>query len=654
MLNFILQNQILILFACSLFSLLLGSFVLTIKFPSSSRKQTLAGVEFSTALLMLFDALSYLYRGNTTETGYYMVRVSNGIVFAMILFNTYFLSKYITAIFMETGKFKKIPTLLSAGSIISVIGLVFVFLNLFNGMYYTFDEFNRYSRAPLYPLSIVFPFLVSIVLSIFSYRHKHLTKDRLLLSSLLFIVLPIIATLIQLFIYGLSLINFAIFVAASLFFWLCLSDLNKELTQAANTDTMTKLPNSYGFVKELNEIRKRSDLTKYNAYYLDIAKMQVINNRYTKEIGDDVIVEYAKELKKFIDKDEIISRLGGNFFTALIKKENTYKFLEKLSDTEVSFKVHGKKEVLHLLTIAGIYEIYDNSVETGKIINYISTAITYAKNNINKPYAYMNREIEEEINREKELQISILRGLDREEFEPFYQPKVDSNTNTLCGAEALARWRKDGGFVSPAIFIPYMEKTGSICKLDFMMLNHLCKDIRKWIDEGYNPVPVSINFSRRNLDNVNLAEDINKVIERYHIPKELIQIEITETNDDYSIDVLKNFIEGLKKYKLSSSIDDFGSGSSSLNLLNQVKFDVLKVDKVLVDNLDNRSLKILTSIINLAKDLNMSLVAEGVEKKEQLNILNKLGCNVIQGYYYDKPLNKLDFENRLVNKEYHK
>ena len=266
----------------------------------------------------------------------------------------------------------------------------------------------------------------------------------------------------------------------------------------------------------------------------------------------------------------------------------------------------------------------------------------------------MNREIEEEINREKELQISILRGLDREEFEPFYQPKVDSNTNTLCGAEALARWRKDGGFVSPAIFIPYMEQTGSICKLDFMMLNRLCKDIRKWIDEGYNPVPVSINFSRRNLDNVNLAEDINKVIERYHIPKELIQIEITETNDDYSIDVLKNFIEGLKKYNLSSSIDDFGSGSSSLNLLNQVKFDVLKVDKVLVDNLDNRSLKILTSIINLAKDLNMSLVAEGVEKKEQLNILNKLGCNVIQWYYYDKPLNKLDFENRLVNKEYHK
>ena len=197
-----------------------------------------------------------------------------------------------------------------------------------------------------------------------------------------------------------------------------------------------------------------------------------------------------------------------------------------------------------------------------------------------------------------------------------------------------------------------MEINDSICDLDFSILKMVCQDLDEWIKEGLNPPPVSVNFSRRNLSNPGLAEDIDRIVSDYRIPKKLIEIAITETNDEFPISVLKNFVQEMHKCGYRTAIDDFGCGSSSLSVLREITFDVLKIDKEFVDNAYAKDLTILSYIIKMAKAISLEVVAEGVEQKDQVNTLSSLGADVIQGYYYDKPLAKETMQQRLINKSY--
>ena len=223
----------------------------------------------------------------------------------------------------------------------------------------------------------------------------------------------------------------------------------------------------------------------------------------------------------------------------------------------------------------------------------------------------------------------------------YFQPKVDSNTNEIVGAEALVRWKKGDEILPPSKFIPILEKNGNITELDFYVFEEVCADIRQSILMGYNVVPVSVNLSARHFAYYGIADDLEKIRSSYSIPASLLDIEVTESVffDKKTIEIVKVELNKMHKYGFACSLDDFGSGYSSLSLLMDFNIDYIKIDKSFIDNINNAKSKvILQSIINLALSLNMGIVAEGVETKEQLEIIKQMGCKVIQGYIYSKPI----------------
>ena len=241
-------------------------------------------------------------------------------------------------------------------------------------------------------------------------------------------------------------------------------------------------------------------------------------------------------------------------------------------------------------------------------------------------------------------------ALEQEEFLVYYQPKYEPGTDQLKGAEALIRWQSDEmGFVPPGRFIPIFEKNGFITEIDHYMLEHVAKDQKGWLDQGYQCVPVSVNVSRAHFIESDLAEQIRDIVDKIGTPHEYIELELTESAFFDDKKALINTITKLKEYGFSVSMDDFGSGYSSLNSLKDLPLDVLKLDAEFFrgDTRGKRGELVVSEAIRLAKSLNMRTVAEGVEEKGQVDFLAEQGCDMIQGYYYAKPMPKNEYEQRI-------
>ena len=232
----------------------------------------------------------------------------------------------------------------------------------------------------------------------------------------------------------------------------------------------------------------------------------------------------------------------------------------------------------------------------------------------------------------------------------YYQPKYDPSTNKLRGAEALIRWQNDDmGFVPPGRFIPIFEKSGFITEIDHYMLEHVARDQKAWLDKGFECVPVSVNVSRAHFIESDLAEQIRDIVDKAGTPHKYIEIELTESAFFDDKKALISTITRLKEYGFAVSMDDFGSGYSSLNSLKDMPLDVLKLDAEFFrgDSQGDRGEIVVSEAIKLAKSLNMRTVAEGVEVKEQVDFLASQGCDMIQGYYFAKPMPKEDYEQRM-------
>lgn len=641
-----------ILTVCGFVCFLLAFFFMVMKFKSIKRKRVLILLEIGVGVSLFFEAMSYLYQGASSTKAYWVVRIATFLVYMLTLINTCVLNEYVTYLFMETGRFEKLPKRLLAGFVIPSVGMTFVVINLFTGIYYRISAANLYVRGPLTLLSMAFAIVPMLIMLSFVVQHRSKISKGLVFSISLFVIAPIIGSYIQFFVYDKPFISLCNFISAILLFWITLIHQNKELSNAAFSDMGTGLPNADGYLYEIDRIKHYQDITKYTAFYFDIVRMSHINNKYGKKMGDEIILLYAAELKKHVEKDEILGRLGGNFFVALIKKENEQEFLNYLQNVKVHIFFEGRKETVDISAVSGLYRIDNKNLAPGQILSYTSSAIAFAKSIVHKPYVYMDKELQAEFDKTRRIEAAARVGIRNEEFEIYYQPKVNATDNELFGAEALVRWRKDGGLVPPMEFIPILERNRGICDLDFYVLEHVCQDIKGWIEKGYEPVPVSVNFSRKNLGNPILAEAIYKVVEKYDIPKNLIQIEMTETLDEYPMSYLIGVVKAIQRYGMTVAIDDFGTGSSSINLLKLVKFDVLKIDKAFIDYADETEMLILQDIIQMASHIKIDVIAEGVEDKEHLKELVNMGCYQIQGYVYDKPLEKQQYEIILKKKKY--
>ncbi|MBP5332288.1 MAG: EAL domain-containing protein, partial [Lachnospiraceae bacterium] len=426
--------------------------------------------------------------------------------------------------------------------------------------------------------------------------------------------------------------------------------------KAAETDSMTGLPNAAGLRTYVTRLRKTGELTQFNAFYLNLKNFGLINRRYGKQNADDILLQYADFLNKFTNKDEFAGRLTGDKFIVMLKKERTEELLKLLDGIETRISMDGQNLPVIIGAVAGCYDIDDNTLDSEAILGRCSTALNVAMNKSHTPYVFSTLELHEQVLRRKQLLEVFPTALEQGEFNPFYQPKVNTMTNTLAGAEALVRWVRNGNIVSPGEFIPILEEDDSICKLDFYIFERVCRDIRNWIDNGIEPVRISTNFSRNNLSSPDFSEHIESIIQKYAVPKEYIEVELTETMSEAEDDKLGKFIKSMQESDIKMAIDDFGTGYSSLNLLRDFPADVLKLDKSFIDNHTNtrRDSVVVANIAKMAHELNMSVITEGVESREQVDFLKGVDINLVQGYFYDRPLSKDAFEERLVNKIYKK
>lgn len=443
--------------------------------------------------------------------------------------------------------------------------------------------------------------------------------------------------------------------ATDCMFFMARLRLEEDDDRSSNQQQATGLPNASGYLHKVTELMKGNvSLKDYCAFYFNLKDFGEINKKFGREKGDEVLWQYAAYLMDFVEDEEILGHLGGDNFMALIKNDRKDRFIKLISDASLMIDVENQSEDLLISSTIGIWDITSEVTDPGEVISRPSIALNQAKNILHQSVAYASDNLITKISQQKTVLKDYEDALANEEFVVYYQPKVDSKTKQLVGAEALVRWFHDGKLVSPGVFIPALEENNQIIDLDFYVLRRVCRDITRWILMGYDPVTVSVNFSRKDLRDGKLADKIEKVVEESKLDRKYIEIELTETVDEEEHGIMSAFITDLYNKNIMTAIDDFGSGYSSLATLREFKVHTLKIDRSFVngDDFSWRDEVILKEVIHMAHGLGMEVLTEGVEREDQLLFVNSVGCFIIQGYYYDRPLPKKDFEDRLQARQY--
>lgn len=419
---------------------------------------------------------------------------------------------------------------------------------------------------------------------------------------------------------------------------------NKKLYKVAYIDPITLLGNE-AYFKENGAIYLQNNNSK-NKYVvsLDIDKFKALNNIYGYEFCNNILKIVGEKLENVLPPNSIICRISGDIFTAIFSYEKNIKsLLDKIYNQVSNIKIN--KTPMHLNLSIGVYKIKNEDTDINKILDKAYMARAKMKGLYDKNYYIFDTILENELVEEQKIEACMEKALKNEEFKIVYQPKVFTNTEKIAGAEALVRWNKDGKIISPGKFIPLFEKNKFIIKLDLYIFEHVCKDLKLW-KEKYNYVPnVSINVSKAHFTQKNFIEDYVKITNKYNIDRKDIDLEITESATiDENIDVLQ-ILNKIKEKGFTISIDDFGTGYSSLSMLQSMPIDIIKIDKVFVDKANLKSDKnIIDYIMLIANHLGVKTIVEGVETKEQVEFIKKIKCDIIQGYYYSKPISKEEFE----------
>ena len=629
------------------------------KDPLPIRKIVVLALNISCGFMLICEFLFYVYYGSTDPVGILLMYVVNAAVYYLIVLLLLF---YTMMVFLRLfGRVDLKPDMPCRKRFIAILAvivteLVLVTISQFTGIFYYFDENNIYQRGPFFLLSAIIPTigLILVTTVILQYRKRMSLSQLLVLLS--YLILPLAGEIFQVLFFGNSIMNICMGLSVLLMFFENVVYKEKEIVKASKTEVRTGLANELGCIEWLNSMKGNDKLKEYTAVFFDLRKFSDINRVYGIENGNRILANFGNKMLKMIENDEILGRQFGNQFVAIVKDHNLEKLLDVLKEAEVPFIdcETGRENKVTLSARIGVYKIDRTDLEGEDILVFAAQALVAAKSRDNDDIVWLTQERLDSAAERKKLESDIKTALKSGEFQPYYQPKVNIITGRLCGIEALSRWIRGNNIVSPGVFIPIMEANDTIRLLDLYMLERVCGDIAEWLKEGINVPAVSINFSRRNLADPELAGKIDKVVRSSGIPKDLIEIEVTETDDEFSIDVLRKFVEELHCIGYTVSIDDFGSASSSLTLLREILFDTLKIDKGFVDNSKSRDLTILSHIIKLAKEIDIDIIAEGVEQKNQIDTLNKLGVEVIQGFYYDRPLSKEDMTKRLRSPEYAK
>lgn len=414
--------------------------------------------------------------------------------------------------------------------------------------------------------------------------------------------------------------------------------------------------NSRYFQRYLHQLNGENALGGKAALHFNLRHFSLINQEIGKTAGDIVIRNYYDGLSTLIGRSGTVCRLGGDNFVAICDQSQLDQVIGYLEGTPVSYDSGFGSRVM-VYASAGVYKIPEGFLmhNPGEIMDKIISSSNAARGGAEHIRFFADSLLIEK-ERIMRVQQRFPAALANEEFQVYYQPKINLRTGELAGAEALCRWIRKDKMIQPADFIPVLERSTDICKLDFYMLEHVCKDLRQWLDEGRQVVRISVNLSRRHMMDVDLLNTILEIIDRCNVPHQYIEIELTETTTDVEFKDLKRVVGGLQRAGIFTSVDDFGVGYSSLNLIREIPWNVLKIDRSFLpgekDHKDSARSIMFRHVIAMAKELGLACIAEGVETQSQVDILRDSRCGLAQGFFFDHVLSKADFEEKLCGFRY--
>lgn len=435
----------------------------------------------------------------------------------------------------------------------------------------------------------------------------------------------------------------------------CVNDITAYIERVNSKDRLTGLMTFERFTSDAGKALYNGE--KYAVAVVSINKFRGINEKYGIRTGNVILTEFAKRLTSSAEEGEYVCRWGGGKFILLLKDNIGLEGIKQRIVHMISiasadiFSITG----IHVGFYSGMYCIPENDYQLVADIDKANSArktISADYSAENTVGVYDDNQNRDALDR-KHIESIMQEALENHEFRAFYQPKVRLADGQITGAEALVRWIRPGGeFISPGRFIPTFEENGFITEMDFEIYRQVFSDLRHWIDEGRNVPVVSVNVSRRHFIGDDFPQKIEALRKEYDIPHKYIELEITESMFSNNLNHVISIVNILRDYGFLISVDDFGSGYSNLNLITKMPVDILKVDGGFFINheLSHKDKAVISTIISLAHSLNLYVVSEGIENKIQVDFLNESGCDVVQGFFFYKPMDRESFE-KLIEKQ---
>ena len=431
----------------------------------------------------------------------------------------------------------------------------------------------------------------------------------------------------------------------------------QKIYHLAFHDSLTNLPNRRSFMNELNreilDRKHRALSTKMSVLFIDLDNFKSINDQWGHDVGDQVLIEAARNIKDAINPSDLVGRVGGDEFIVLLRdikdEEDLKKYVTRiLTKFNSPISISGQE---YIMTCSIGVATYPNDGDTSReLIKNADDALYNVKNKGKNHYLFFNSKIKNESLERRLLENALRMAIKEEQFYLEYQPKLNLSTQKLIGMEALVRWKHpELGTISPGKFISLAEETGLIVPLGEWILRESCRQMIKWQEKGYRSLVISVNVSIRQLEDATFIDTVKNILKETDLDPKWLEMEVTESvfmdvNDAASI------LEQIRQLGIQISIDDFGTGYSSLSYLKHLPIDTLKVDASFIRDIhvNEESRAIVKSVLTLATTLGLNVIAEGIEIQEHVNELNKDGLLFGQGFYFSKPLNSQAFEEYLL------
>lgn len=415
----------------------------------------------------------------------------------------------------------------------------------------------------------------------------------------------------------------------------------------ATYDELTGIYNKQAFYAKTKEMLLDNPDKNFDLLRINIERFKVLNDLFGESTGDKLLRYIGKFLKEINLPLCVSGRLYADNFVVCYEagKGDSRRMINTLQMVADSFAINNRT-----ILSFGLYRIDDKTLPVSVMCDRANMALWKAKGNFKNPYCEYDEKMRQQVLKEQKIINAMEMAIQNKEFTLYLQPKYDIEKGAIIGAEALVRWISlENGFISPGDFIPVFENNGFVYEVDKFIWEESCRYLRKWLDEGREVHPISVNVSRIDLYDPKLVQHLVNLREKYQLPSQYLELEITESAYTEDPEQIITITRQLREAGFVILMDDFGTGYSSLNMLKDIQIDVLKLDMGFLKSSDYSAKggNILTAILKMAESLKMQTIAEGVETKEQVEFLKSIGCKYVQGFYYSKPLPVGEFEKLI-------